>query len=55
MIVSWKDEAGVAHFGDDKSKAYKQHLENKPDEKPEKPAAAKPVVVTPTVDEAKRK
>ncbi|MEU9515918.1 hypothetical protein [Micromonospora sp. NPDC048169] len=55
MIVSWKDEEGVTYFGDDKSKAYKQHLENKPAEKSEKPALAKAVVVTPDVEEAKRK
>ncbi|MFJ1454690.1 hypothetical protein [Nocardia sp. N2S4-5] len=25
MIVSWKDDAGVTHTGDDQGKAYKRH------------------------------
>ncbi|WP_280389310.1 hypothetical protein [Nocardia wallacei] len=26
MIVSWTDDNGVTHTGDDQGKAYKQHL-----------------------------
>ncbi|NEW40782.1 hypothetical protein GV794_01930 [Nocardia cyriacigeorgica] len=55
MIVSWKDESGVTHWGDDKSKAYKRHLESKPAEV-DKPAVVKPDAATPAVEvEAKRK
>ncbi|MBF6515522.1 hypothetical protein IU421_14715 [Nocardia cyriacigeorgica] len=61
--MSWKDEAGATHWGDDNSKAYKKHLQAKADAKPTevkpigaKPAEVKPAVVAPAVEvEAKRK
>ncbi|WP_280201257.1 hypothetical protein [Nocardia cyriacigeorgica] len=58
MIVSWKDENGATHWGDDNSKAYKKHLQAKADAKPTeaKPTEVKPAVVASAVEvEAKRK
>ncbi|WP_171048448.1 hypothetical protein [Nocardia cyriacigeorgica] len=53
MIVSWKDEDGATHWGDDTSKAYKKHLQA---QAAAKPAEAKSVEAKPVVEvEAKRK
>lgn len=44
MLVSWTDDAGVTHTGDDQGKAYKRHLASRKDKPTE--AEGGPVVKT---------